>query len=149
MKAKADDVALKMNGQSMTYQELDDYSNSMAQTLIQMEFERVALLTERSFEMVASMIAVLKVGGSYVPIDVTYPNKRIEFIIEDAEVAAVLTYGKTISSHIPVIKIEDIDNTENNKRLNIEYAGNLEDDMYHIYTSGTTGKPKAVSSETT
>ena len=69
--------------------------------------------------MVASMIAVLKVGGSsYVPIDVTYPNKRIEFIIEDAEVAAVLTYGKTISSHIPVIKIEDIDNTENNKRLN-------------------------------
>ena len=95
--------------------------------------------------MVASMIAVLKVGGSYVPIDVTYPNKRIEFIIEDAEVAAVLTYGKTISSHIPVIKIEDIDNTENNKRLNIEYAGNLEDDMYHIYTSGTTGKPKAVS----
>ena len=85
--------------------------------------ERVALLTERSFEMVASMIAVLKVGGSYVPIDVTYPDKRIEFIIEDAEVAAVLTYGKAISSHIPVIKIEDIDNTENNKRLNIEYAG--------------------------
>ena len=40
MKAKADDVALKMNGQSMTYQELDDYSNSMAQTLIQMEFKR-------------------------------------------------------------------------------------------------------------
>ena len=63
MKAKADDVALKMNGQSMTYQELDDYSNSMAQTLIQngiQKGERVALLTERSFEMVASMIAVLK-----------------------------------------------------------------------------------------
>lgn len=95
--------------------------------------------------MVASMIAVLKVGGSYVPIDVTYPDKRIEFIIKDAEVAAVLTYGKTMSSHIPVIKIEDIDNTENNKSLNIEYAGNLEDDLYHIYTSGTTGKPKAVS----
>ena len=148
MKAKADDVALKMNGQSMTYQELDDYSNSIAQTLIHngiQKGERVALLTERSFEMVASMIAVLKVGGSYVPIDVTYPDKRIEFIIKDAEVAAVLTYGKTISSHIPVIKIEDIDNTENNKRLNIEYAGNLEDDLYHIYTSGTTGKPKAVS----
>ncbi len=126
MKAKADDVALKMNGQSMTYQELDDYSNSIAQTLIHngiQKWERVALLTERSFEMVASMIAVLKVGGSYVPIDVTYPDKRIEFIIKDAEVAAVVTYGKTISSHIPVIKIEDIDNTENNKRLNIEYAG--------------------------
>ena len=49
--------------------------------------------------MVASMIAVLKVGGSYVPIDVTYPNKRIEFIIEDAEVAAVLTYGNILTSN--------------------------------------------------
>ena len=54
-------------------------------------------LTERSFEMVASMIAVLKVGGLMYLLTSLYPNKRIEFIIEDAEVAAVLMIWKTIS----------------------------------------------------
>ncbi len=148
MNVKASDVALKMSGQSMTYQELNHYANSIANALIQQGIhkgERVALLTERSFEMVASMIAVIKVGASYVPIDVTYPDKRIEYILEDAEVAAILTYGKSIETHIPMIKIEDIHVDENNKNLNIEYNGNLDDDIYHIYTSGTTGKPKAVS----
>ena len=79
MKAKADDVALKMNGQSMTYQELDDYSNSMAQTLIQNGIQKgtCALLTERSLKWLLD--CCIKVGGSYVPIDVTYPNKRIEY----------------------------------------------------------------------
>lgn len=94
--------------------------------------------------MVVSMIVVLKVGGFYVFIDVIYFNKCIEFIIEDVEVVVVFIYGKIIFLYILVIKIEDIDNIENNKRLNIEYVGNLEDDMYYIYIFGIIGKFKVV-----
>ncbi|MCI2954787.1 amino acid adenylation domain-containing protein [Staphylococcus caprae] len=145
---KGDDVALKLSGHSMTYRELDTYANRIANALIQRGVkasERVALLTERSFEMIACMVASWKVGASYVPIDVTNPEKRIEHILEDAEVSAILTYGVTYDSNVLTIPIESIDTETPIEKSFSEYAGSLEDEMYSIYTSGTTGMPKGVS----
>ncbi len=55
--------------------------------------QRVALFTERSFEMIAAMLATVKVGASYIPIDIDFPNKRQAAILEDAKVTAVMSYG--------------------------------------------------------
>ena len=82
---KGDDVALKLSGHSMTYRELDTYANHIANALIQRGVkasERVALLTERSFEMIACMVASWKVGASYVPIDVTNPENVLNISLK-------------------------------------------------------------------
>ena len=142
------DVALRMNGQSMTYQTLDAYANQLAYELTVngvQSGDRIALLTERSFEMIISMVAAIKVGASYVPIDVAHPDKRIDYMIKDAQASAVITYGKDIHMNIPTIALETLELTNNNKRPFSEYAGSLEDEIYCIYTSGTTGMPKGVS----
>ena len=101
-----------MNGQSMTYDELNHYANRIANELMKNGVtygERVALLVDRSFEMIASMIASWKIGASYVPIDITHPDKRIELMIEDAQVSAILTYGKEFDSNLLTIALESID----------------------------------------
>lgn len=148
VKQHSEDVALRMNGQSMTYQTLDAYANQLAYELTVngvQSGDRIALLTERSFEMIISMVAAIKVGASYVPIDVAHPDKRIDYMIKDAQASAVITYGKDIHMNIPTIALETLELTNNNKRPFSEYAGSLEDEIYCIYTSGTTGMPKGVS----
>ena len=107
--------------------------------------ERVALLVDRSFEMIASMIASWKIGASYVPIDITHPDKRIELMIEDAQVSAILTYGKEFDSNLLTIALESIDKESPVEKSFSEYEGSLEDELYSIYTSGTTGMPKGVA----
>ncbi|RZH98887.1 AMP-binding protein, partial [Staphylococcus condimenti] len=64
--------------------------------------QRVALFTERSFEMIAAMLATVKVGASYIPIDIDFPNKRQGAILEDAKVTAVMSYGVEIETTLPV-----------------------------------------------
>lgn len=145
---KKDEIALKMNGQSMTYDELNHYANRIANELMKNGVtygERVALLIDRSFEMIASMIASWKIGASYVPIDITHPDKRIELMIEDAQVSAILTYGKEFDSNPLTIALESIDKESPVEKSFSEYEGSLEDELYSIYTSGTTGMPKGVA----
>lgn len=95
--------------------------------------ERVALLVDRSFEMIASMIASWKIGASYVPIDITHPDKRIELMIEDAQVSAILTYGKEFDSNLLTIALESIDKESPVEKSFSEYEGSLEDELYSIY----------------
>ena len=63
------------------------------------QWSRVALFTERSFEMIAAMLATVKVGASYIPIDIDFPNKRQGAILEDAKVTAVMSYGVELKRH--------------------------------------------------
>ena len=80
--------------------------------------QRVALFTERSFEMIAAMLATVKVGASYIPIDIDFPNKRQGAILEDAKVTAVMSYGVEIETTLPVIQLENAKGFVESRKMN-------------------------------
>ena len=143
-------VALSCAGRSMTYRELDEAANRLAHLLAGRGVgpgERVALLLSRSAEAVVAILAVLKTGAAYVPIDPAHPDARIGFLLADAApIAAITTPGlrPRLDGHdLPVIDVDD-------PRLDAYPCTGLpapapEDIAYLIYTSGTTGTPKGVA----
>lgn len=104
-------TALVMNDLTMSYETLQHYVNKIARILTSkgiVRGQRIALLAERSFEMIAAMLAAVKVGASYVPIDTDCPKKRRETILEDAQIVAVMTYGVDINTTLPAIDLENV-----------------------------------------
>ncbi|WP_156660754.1 non-ribosomal peptide synthetase, partial [Mycobacterium sp. 852002-10029_SCH5224772] len=145
-----DAVAVTFEGRSMTYRELDEASNRLAHTLLERGAgpgECVALLVSRSAEAIVSMLAVLKTGAAYLPIDPALPAARIEFMLGDAApVAAVATAGlraRLDGVNLPVIDADEAGpDTLRAGPLPMPAPENI---AYLIYTSGTTGVPKGVA----
>ena len=126
-----------------TYQELEERANQIAGAL--QDFgpgSRVAVFVDRSLDMLAALYAVMKTGAAYVPIDPSYPKDRIAFILDDAEVSAVLTVAHLAAALPPtsarVVRLEEC------RAASTLDRGAPEDTAYVIYTSGSTGKPKGV-----
>ncbi|HEY3995957.1 MAG TPA: condensation domain-containing protein, partial [Mycobacterium sp.] len=146
--------ALTFEGRSLTYQELDEAANRLAHLLAghgARPGQSVALLLSRSADAIVSILAVLKTGAAYLPIDPAIPSARIEFVLDDAKPIAVLTTaelrprldGSDEGSGVLVIDVED-------PAVAAQPAAALpgptpEDIAYLIYTSGTTGVPKGVA----
>ncbi|MBZ4574903.1 non-ribosomal peptide synthetase [Mycobacterium avium] len=149
----AEAVALSFEGRSMTYRELDEASNRLAHLLAEQGAapgKCVALLFSRSDEAIVSILAVLKTGAAYLPIDPALPAARMEFMLGDATpIAAVTTAGlrdRLEGFDLPVIDVDEaaaeIERTQPSSAL----PGPSPDDIaYMIYTSGTTGTPKGVA----
>ncbi|WP_156426727.1 AMP-binding protein, partial [Mycobacterium sp. IS-3022] len=143
-------VALVCGGRSWTYRELDEASNRLAHLLSDRGVtsgQIVTLLFSRCAEAIVSILAVLKTGAAYLPIDPASPAARIEYLIQDAApVAAVTTAGlrsRLAGCGLPVVDVADprID-TQPDTPLPVPAP----DDVAHIiYTSGTTGAPKGVA----
>ena len=143
-------IAVVFENQKLTYKELNEKANSLARYLInEKNIKRnniVLILLNRSLEMMISILAVLKSGAAYLPIDPTYPKNRINYIVEDSKCNLVLTSSDLIDKKDDkTVYLDEINN------LLIDYSGsnlNLtidqEDISYIIYTSGSTGKPKGV-----
>ncbi|MBR4827562.1 MAG: amino acid adenylation domain-containing protein, partial [Oscillospiraceae bacterium] len=143
-----DNVAVVFEGEELTYRELNGRANSLAHRLRELGVgpdDFVAVIAERSIEMIEGIYGVIKAGGAYVPIDPKYPEERKKYILEDSCPKAVLTYRAetTIESDIPVIDLADGRVFEGAPE-NPERVNSPEDLIYVIYTSGTTGKPKGV-----
>ena len=131
-----DHVAVSFEAEPLTYAELDRRAEALA-----IELQRrgvapdvtVGICMERSVELVVALVAVLKAGGAYVPLDPGYPRERLQFMVEEANPALVLTRES-------VLAFEAGDNRAASclapSRL---CASNL---AYVIYTSGSTGRPK-------
>ncbi|WDF57316.1 non-ribosomal peptide synthetase [Mucilaginibacter sp. KACC 22063] len=151
-------TALVYDGRSVNYKELNEKSNKLARHIrVQHKLRTgqdmksdniVALCLDRSIELTIAILAVLKAGGAYAPMDPCYPKERLNFQIEDTGAAIVLTQKYLgLNSKLPVEKIVYIDleeafyTTEN--KSNLESHCGPGDIAYVIYTSGTTGKPKA------
>ncbi|MCA2245065.1 amino acid adenylation domain-containing protein, partial [Mycobacterium sp. WUMAC-067] len=141
--------AVTFEGRSMTYRELDEASNRLAHTLIERGAapgECVALLFPRSAEAIVAILAVLKTGAAYLPIDPALPATRIEFVLGDAApVAAVTTAdlrARLDGFDLPVIDAGDAARTGSTAPLPTPAPENI---AYLIYTSGTTGVPKGVA----
>ncbi|OHV03493.1 non-ribosomal peptide synthetase [Mycobacterium talmoniae] len=143
-------VALSFQGRSMTYRELEEAANRLAHLLVEQGAgpgERVALLFSRSAEAVVAVLAVLKTGAAYLPIDPVAPEARMQFMLSDAGPIAAVTTGELLPRLAgfdgAVIDVGD-------HRLDAQPATVLpaptgDDIAYIIYTSGTTGMPKGVA----
>ncbi|MDV3126141.1 amino acid adenylation domain-containing protein [Mycobacterium sp. 21AC1] len=145
-----DAPALTFDGRSMSYAELDAASTRLAHALTAHGAAPgacVALLVARSAEAIVAILAVLKTGAAYVPIDPAVPTVRLEFMLRDAgPVAAVTT--ENLRSRLDGFDVHVIDLNERSAaaRARTRLASPAADDpAYVIYTSGTTGVPKGVA----
>ena len=144
-----DAVAVTFEGASLTYRELDEASNRLAQLLAARGVgpgQRVALLMSRSAKAIVAILAVLKTGAAYVPMDPAVPAARIEFMLDDAApIAAITTTGlvdRLDGRDLLVIDVENLGDPEPIVPLSAPGPDNI---AYLIYTSGTTGVPKGVA----
>ncbi|MGA3601232.1 amino acid adenylation domain-containing protein [Lysinibacillus agricola] len=144
-------IALSYKDHSLTYGELDKEVNRFANYLNSKGVQKndlVGISVDKSMEMVTSILAVLKLGAAYVPIDPQYPIERQEFIIKDSGIKVLITshnLNPNVSLSLnEVIALNNVVKDEL-KDMNENYQGeeiNLDDTAYIIYTSGTTGQPK-------
>ncbi len=139
---------------SLTYRELTDQADRMAVYLRRIGVgpdSIVAVCLDRSLDTLIAMLAVLKAGGAYLPLDPAFPPERIAFMVEDSRAAAVITHS-TIAPRFADYSIETIliDRNPQARTGSATVAaatprpGNL---AYLMYTSGSTGKPKGVMVE--
>ncbi len=152
-----DHIAVICEENRLTYGQLNEKANQTASLLLSLpEFKTghnplVALFMDRCPEMVIGILAILKSGGAYVPVDPAYPEARIRHILDDSGVALVLTQS-ALKPRLPlgepepafgVISLDTLDlagQPRQNPAMNIDAA----DLAYVIYTSGTTGNPKGI-----
>ena len=143
-------VAVICGDRSMTYGELDEASNRLAHLLIGCGAgpgARVALLFSRSAEAIVAILAVLKTGAAYLPIDPALPAARIGFMVDDAApLAAVTTAGLAELLDGYDLTVIDVEDPRIDTQPSTPPPAPAPDDIAHIiYTSGTTGVPKGVA----
>ncbi|ESV56956.1 thioester reductase domain protein [Mycobacteroides abscessus MAB_082312_2258] len=147
-------VALTFEGRSTTYGELDEAANRLANLLSvygAAPGESVALLMPRSDEAIIAILAILKTGASYLPIDPSVPDTRLEFMLSDAvPIAAVTTAelrARFDGSGVSVVQFDDAEDDPTGAIYgHTPLLTPAPDDIaYTIYTSGTTGVPKGVA----
>ncbi|MFH5207317.1 amino acid adenylation domain-containing protein [Antrihabitans sp. NCIMB 15449] len=156
VRRRPDAVAVRFDGTSTTYGELSAQANRLARRLIAEGVgpeTLVAVAIERSAELIVALLAVIETGAGYLPIDVTYPKQRLEFVLSDAAPACILTTSseqdKVPSTDVPTLAIDSLDLSEfssavisDDERLRPLRPDNT---AYVIYTSGSTGVPKGVA----
>jgi len=148
---------------TLSYAELDERANQLARYLIRQGVgseQTVSILLRRSPELIVAMLAVLKTGAAYLPLDPDYPAARLQYLIEDRNAQHIIS----ISEHLQVAELEDA--LRQQKRIDLEdFAVSLtiqsldgttitdaqrlrpllpDNLAYIIYTSGSTGNPKGV-----
>ncbi len=143
-------VAVTFDGRSMTYRELEEAANRLAHLLAGQGAgpgQCVALLFSRCAEAIVAILAVLKSGAAYLPIDPALPAARIEFMIADAApIAAITTAGLRALLDGCELAVVDINDPRIDTQPSTAVPSPAPDDLAHIiYTSGTTGVPKGVT----
>ncbi|HQW28455.1 MAG TPA: amino acid adenylation domain-containing protein, partial [Verrucomicrobiales bacterium] len=152
-----DRPAAESHGRVWTYRELDDYANQIAHFLLARDVkpdERIGIYLDRSVEMLAALIGIMKSGGAYVPLDTALPRERLEYMASDSGARLILTSPDLLSeapvpegaegivlggSEFKSFVSQNPDSTSTPKtEVN---SSNL---IYVIYTSGSTGMPKGV-----
>ncbi len=153
VESRPDAIAAIFVDEQLTYGELNRRANQLAHHLRALGVGpdvTVGLCVERSLEMVVGILGILKAGGAYLPLDPTYPQERLSFMLEDAEASVLLTQQRLVEAlpeHTAKVVCLDADwktvARESKENLIVEVTSdNL---AYVIYTSGSTGRPKGIA----
>ncbi|MCE6981589.1 amino acid adenylation domain-containing protein, partial [Pseudomonas frederiksbergensis] len=156
--AQPQSIALVFGELELNYQALNRRANRIARALIGQGVrpdDRVAILAQRGVEMICAVLAVLKAGAAYVPLDPAYPAERLGYLLADSAPVALLAQPACLDAlpphAVPVLSLDDYAATDDLTDLSLDH--NLEPDVlgltpqhlaYVIYTSGSTGLPKGV-----
>jgi len=146
-------IALAFRDQQLSYDALNRGANRLAQRLQKLGVKRdapVGVWMERSPEMVMALLAILKAGGVYVPLDPSYPTERLMLMIEDMQMPVILTQERLKSGRTPETRGAQLlcvkpDAFADESDANLESDVRPEDLAYVMYTSGSTGTPKGVA----
>ncbi|MGW2546197.1 non-ribosomal peptide synthetase, partial [Kitasatospora sp. NPDC001574] len=144
--------AVRFEGRGLTYGELNRRANRLAHRLLRLGVGRdvvVGVGLERSPELVVALLAVLKAGGAYLPLDPGLPPARLEHMVRDARVPVLLTrreeLGRLPAAEAEVLCVEEFEAAPGGEPDDDpQVAVDGEDLAYVIYTSGSTGTPKGV-----
>lgn len=166
VRAYPDKVAITHDGETYTYFQLDSHANQVAKYIRGNYFSKyegslpadsiVALLFDRGPNGIIGILATLKSGAAYLPLDISVPNSRGDFILEESDATYLLTDSagmlKAAQLNFDSRKIVNIETTsspygDDDERFNFPVVCEPSDLAYVIYTSGTTGKPKGVMVE--
>lgn len=148
-----DQVAVKAGAICLSYSELNEQANRLAHHLRQVYHlgpdERVGLLLDRDVGMIVGMLAVLKAGGSYVPIEASVPVDRIRYVLTNSACRVVLASPTTYSlaKEVATKAIVNLAAIPEGPVANLSPSANGHNLAYVIYTSGSTGQPKGVMIE--
>ena len=141
-------IALRFEGESLSYGELNLRANRLAHRLREQGVEpevRVGLAVQRGFEMIVGLLAILKAGGAYVPLDPESPAERLAYLLDDSGIALLLTQPALVErlplpDSLPVLMLDaDLSGYNEADPLSVNTPAQL---AYVIYTSGSTGRPK-------
>ena len=144
-----DAVAAEFDGRRLTYRELDRRANQLARHLSKLGVGPevlVGICVERSLDMVVGLLGILKAGGGYVPLDPSYPQARLAFMVEDAAISVLVTQTPlvgTLPPHRAQVVCLDVEGAAWDTSRPSQ-AGSAENVAYVIYTSGSTGTPKGI-----
>jgi amino acid adenylation domain-containing protein len=144
--------AVEQDDARLTYGELNVQANRLAHRLRRLGVgpeAKVGLLLERSLDLVVGMLATLKAGGAYLPLDPIYPAERLALLLTDAAPAVLVTRRDLLGSlpaetGLPLVLLDDADELARESGENPVAQATADNLAYVIYTSGSTGRPKGV-----
>ncbi|GGH08663.1 non-ribosomal peptide synthetase [Mucilaginibacter phyllosphaerae] len=144
-------IALKFNKQQLTYKELNQQANQLAAVLIENGVkarDKVAISLDRSAELLVALLAIIKAGATYIPLDPIFPINRINYMLEDSAAVVLLTSsaykGQYVSNAKEVILDDIWAGIKNYPTTDPDIKVTGADLIYILYTSGSTGQPKGV-----
>ena len=136
-----DRIALISNGEKLTYEELNENANRVANALIKKGVEpksNVLVMLPRTSDLISSILGILKTGSAFIPIDPEYPQDRIDYIYENSQADYIVSDEASETT----LNIKDLLKYENTENPNVIMDSS--DIAYMIYTSGSTGNPKGI-----
>lgn len=144
-----DNIALVFEDKKITYKELNERANSVAHYLIDNGVktnDKVALFMKRNERLIISLLAILKCRATYIPLDITYPEKRINYILSNSKPKFIISEKELKYDNVIILSSKNLsqiskDFSKNNIKTNDK---NKKVNSYIIYTSGSTGNPKGV-----
>ena len=148
-----DAIAAVQQGRQLTYAELNQQANLLAHHLLALGVkpdDRVAIVARRGLDTLAGLLAILKAGACYVPVDPSHPAERLSYLLSDSAPVAVLTQQALLERlpalDVPVIQLDRY-TWQHHSASNPKAAVSPSNLAYVIYTSGSTGLPKGVMVE--